>query len=234
MPRERIPGIEEPLPKHETVVWTGAPDRATLARRTFRIRALGGYFGVLALLAFGLGLAESLGVAVGRATWILLSGSLVVGGAYAWAVGIARSTRYTVTNRRVVIQKGLALPAVLNIPFTQIEDAFVRRFSDETGDIALRLPEDLRIGVVFLWPHARPFRFTRPEPMLRGVENVERVGALLRDAIEVFRGSDNSEAPERHVMPRRPVYRLLDDDDIEILSNRPTVPEDAHVAASGA
>jgi hypothetical protein len=39
-----------------------------------------------------------------------------------------------------------------------------------------------RIALLHLWPHARPWRVTQPEPMLRGVPQAQAVAKLLSDA----------------------------------------------------
>jgi hypothetical protein len=43
------------------------------------------------------------------------------------------------------------------------------------------LPPD-RIALLHLWPHARPWRVSRPEPMLRCVPDAAAVARLLTQA----------------------------------------------------
>ncbi|MGT2480112.1 hypothetical protein ACU4GR_17585 [Methylobacterium oryzae CBMB20] len=50
------------------------------------------------------------------------------------------------TNRRVVLQAGIALPVTHNLPFAQIESAALRAFTDGSGDLPLRLRPGLRIA----------------------------------------------------------------------------------------
>jgi hypothetical protein len=51
------------------------------------------------------------------------------------------------------------------------------------GDIALRLVPDQKIPYLFLWPHARPWRLSRPEPALRCIPEAEAVAQLLGRAL---------------------------------------------------
>jgi hypothetical protein len=48
-----------------------------------------------------------------------------------------------------------------------------------TGDIALALNPEDRIGWVHLWPHQRAWHVTRPQPTLRCVPNSQQVGEQL-------------------------------------------------------
>ena len=45
--------------------------------------------------------------------------------AYAYAWLVARSSVYSITNRRVVLHIGLALPVTLNLPLAQVASADV-------------------------------------------------------------------------------------------------------------
>jgi hypothetical protein len=148
------------------------------------------YFGLLILLGLAGALRDGLpaaGIATALATQCILGG-FVVGGLYLYAWLTARSTVYAITDRRVVIKLGLVLPTTVNIPFRLIEAAESRRFSDGTGQIALRLSREDRIGFFHLWPHVRPWRLRFPEPMLRGLNDVTGVAAFMQaaagDAVE--------------------------------------------------
>ncbi|OHV16491.1 phosphopantetheine adenylyltransferase, partial [Methylorubrum extorquens] len=99
----------------------------------------------------------------------------------AWLVH--RTTVYTLTDRRMVLHVGIALPITLNLPLTRIESADLRLFPDGTGDLPLRLPPGERVAYLHLWPHARPWRVSRPEPMLRSVPAARSVVALLAPAL---------------------------------------------------
>ena len=96
---------------------------------------------------------------------------------------MARTTVYTITNRRVVMRIGIALPVTFNLPYTQIDGAALRPYEDGTGDIPLQLRDGTRLAYFVLWPHARPWRFSRPEPMLRAVPNAAATAQLLSEAL---------------------------------------------------
>jgi hypothetical protein len=100
---------------------------------------------------------------------------------YAWLSG--RTTIYTMTDKRVVIRSGVALPKMHNLPYSQLESANLRLYDDGSGDIALALPSSDRVAYLMLWPHVRPWRFNRAEPMLRGVAKAGQVAQILARAI---------------------------------------------------
>jgi hypothetical protein len=99
----------------------------------------------------------------------------------AWAS--ARATVYSLTNRRLVIRHGIALPMSLNIPLRLIDRMALSRHADGSGDIALGLPRGQRIGYLLNWPHVRPWRFAQPQPTLRALADAPRVAALMGRAV---------------------------------------------------
>jgi len=182
---EPVPGLPERLPAGETILWQGAPEREALARRALHVRTIAWYFAALAAwrgLTLAADGAAALDIAAGAGLLLVLGAAAIVPLAlYAWAS--ARTTLYTITNRRVVIRAGVALPTTFNVPFAAIEAAGLKLHGGGVGDIALRLVPDQKIAYVFLWPHARPWRFARPEPTLRCVPDAERVAQLLGRAL---------------------------------------------------
>ena len=54
---------------------------------------------------------------------------------------------------------------------------------DGSGAIALQLAPGNKLAFLILWPHARPWRFTQPDPMLRGLPDAARVANLLARAL---------------------------------------------------
>ena len=169
----------------EEAIWRGGPDWRPIAARVFHARVVAAYF--LALTAADLtgawlrgmtadaGLQAAVpGMLTGMATLLILT-------VLAWAT--ARTTRYTVTTRRVVMQFGIGLPATLTLPLPRIAEASVRIHADHAGDIALRLYPGERVGIVKLWPHARPWRVANAQPMLRCVPQAAMVAAPLCRAL---------------------------------------------------
>ncbi|MEQ8514619.1 MAG: photosynthetic complex putative assembly protein PuhB, partial [Chromatocurvus sp.] len=108
-------------------------------------------------------------------------------GSLAWL--FARSTVYTITNKRIVLRFGVAIPMMINLPFDRLHAADLRGFSDGSGDIALRLEDGERISYWALWPHARPWTFSPVVPMLRNVPDAQRVASQLA-AVVAARGAD--------------------------------------------
>ncbi len=96
---------------------------------------------------------------------------------------IARSTTYTITNRRAVITYGIALPKSVNLPFTRIDAADLRTHTEGTGDIALKLPPATRLSYLLLWPHVRAGIGGKTEPVLRSIEEPSQVAEILVNAL---------------------------------------------------
>jgi hypothetical protein len=101
--------------------------------------------------------------------------------AYAW--GVQRTTVYTITNRRVLIRCGLALPMTVNLPFAKIDGAALKTAADGTGDIALAIAPRERVSYLMLWPHVRSWHFGRTQPALRSVPDAARAAQVLGRAL---------------------------------------------------
>lgn len=202
-------GLPEPLPADEHIVWQGSPDWRSLARHAFHLRKLAAYFAALlalrAAFAYGDGGAlvalKAVAVALPLALLSLAGLALV-----AWLT--ARHAVYTVTDRRVVMRIGIVLTLTFNLPFKRIASAGLRRYADGSGDIPLALMPGDRIAWLHLWPHARPFRLSRPEPMLRSLPQAEQVAQLLTQAWSGATGGSAAPAEAPRVV-RRPAAASL-------------------------
>jgi hypothetical protein len=185
---ERIEGIDAPLPPGERVRWVGKPALRSLARRAFHVRTVLVYFGLLALGRgiYGVAMGQEPQAVGASATSLLTLGLLAAALSYFLAWLSARTTVYAVTDRRLVLRVGMVVPATINIPFRLVEKVDTRRYPDGTADFAVTLAGSERIPYAQLWPHVRPWRMNRPEPMLRSVADAERVGEVLRDALQAF------------------------------------------------
>jgi hypothetical protein len=192
---EPVAGLPEHLPPGERILWQGAPRWAALALHAFRVRAVALYFGILMAWRFASGVAdgESLAAAFGAALWLapLAAAALGVLGLLAWLS--ARATIYTITDRRIVLRFGVALPMSVNLPFRLIESASLKRHRDASGDIALTLDRGQRVAYLALWPHVRPWRMSRPQPMLRALAEPAAVADTLAAALAASAG----QAPAR-------------------------------------
>ena len=176
---EAAPGLPSALPPGERVVWQGAPNWQRLAIHAFHVRKIALYFALmLAVQAINLTAPE------GKVDWKPL---VVAGSLYTLALALllgtawvsARSTLYTLTNKRVVMRIGIVLTLTFNLPFKRIAGASLKTQGAGTGDIALALHPEDRIGWAHLWPHQRAWHVTQPQPTLRCVPNSHQVGEML-------------------------------------------------------
>jgi hypothetical protein len=177
-------GLPETLPAGERILWQGQPQAALVARRIFHLPALGVYFALILAwrvvlqlhdgAAWHEALRGTLGLALLAATALAIVATL--------ARLTARTTVYTLTDKRVVMRIGIVLTVTYNLPLRQVDAAHLLPLKSGSGEIALALRGDTRIAVLHLWPHARPWHFTRPQPMLRCLADAEGVAARLTQA----------------------------------------------------
>jgi hypothetical protein len=174
-------GLPAPLPEGEHILWQGAPQARAFAREALHERLVVLYFVtaacVVAAISWSKGRSPAeIAVALALTAAACLA---VVGLIRGYAALVARTSVYTLTTRRIVMRIGIAWPVTLNLPHAEIAGAAVRADPDGTGDLPIALGGTGRIAFVHLWPHARPWRVARPEPMLRAVPDVAQVAALL-------------------------------------------------------
>jgi hypothetical protein len=177
-------GLPEALPAGERLLWQGAPDWRRLARRAFHLRKLAVYFAALLLwritIVWGDGAAAvSSAIGIGTLGALTALGLLAL---MAWLV--ARTTVYTLTDKRIVLRIGIVLSVTFNLPLRQIDAVRASLAPDGSGDLALVLPATQRIAYLHLWPHARPWHFARPEPMLRALPHAQAVAELLSRTLQ--------------------------------------------------
>ena len=205
---EDSPGIPAPLPPGEHVLWQGSPDFREIAKNAFHIRKIALYFAlILAIQTVSVFQSGSAALGASLSLTIMLSalglGILVL---LAWLT--SRVTIYTVTNRRVLIRFGIALQMTMNLPFSQISAADMRKGKDGFGDIPLSVKNSKRVSYLVLWPNVRPWAFSKPQPMLRSIANVSHVASIIADVaadlpvhtrIEKASGKSPVRAPARGV-----------------------------------
>ena len=158
---EPVRGLPKMLPPGETMLWQGSPDAATVAKRVLHVRKIGFYFAAIFVWSVAAGFADGtpaveLAVSLGVLT---LSAAAALGLVALFAWGIARTTVYTLTQRRLVMRIGIALPVTFNIPYKLVESASVKRYGDGTGDISIVLAPGERMAYAVVWPQARPWPF---------------------------------------------------------------------------
>ncbi len=182
---EPIRGLPERLPQGERILWQGAPDWKALALRALHVRTVLIYFALLfawsvwAATAEGTGIGEALLIAARLVPVALAAAGILT--LYAYLAH--RTTVYTITNRRVVMRFGVALPLTVNIPFAIVGAAALKEYGDKTGDIPLTLTGTDRVSYFALWPNVRTWWTARPQPMLRAVPQAATVAAILADAL---------------------------------------------------
>ena len=185
---EPLRGLPEHLPPGEEMLWQGAPRWSVLARRAFHVRKVAVYFALLVALRIATGLSETTSVAVvlKGAIWIVVLGGLAIGCLVLLAWAMARTTVYTITNRRLVMRIGVALPMMMNLPFKQVRSADLKLYPDGAGDIPLLLAETAKPSYVIFWPHVRPWHFSPPQPMLRAIPDARQVAGILAGALAAY------------------------------------------------
>jgi hypothetical protein len=182
---EPIRGLPGNLPPGEAIIWQGAPEWRRLARGALHVRGVAFYFA--ALVAWRIGIALNNGEALAStAHGIGLIAALASAGVgllllFAWLS--ARTTVYTLTNKRIVLRFGVALPMCVNLPLARVAEAGIAKFDDGCGDIPLALTSGSGLGYLQLWPYARPWKLAQPQPMLRAIADVDHVAGLIAQAL---------------------------------------------------
>lgn len=193
---EPIRGLPGDLPAGERILWQGSPEWRTFARSALHTRWISGYFVALALLGLASGSMLGAGMAV-------VGGAITLGLLALFAVLVGRTTVYTITNRRVVFRIGIALNKCINLPLSLIGSADLRDRSAGHGDIALMLTGSHRLGIATLWPHARPWHLSKPQPMLRALPDAAAVAKILAKACaDVVPNEVHNVVPIKHVPMR--------------------------------
>ena len=182
---EPVRGLPEALPKDEHILWQGRPDGLRLAKEAWGLNWVLAYFAALALGRVMISSAEmSLTAAMALGLPFLLSG--VVAGLLLIGVATvqARSTVYTLTNKRACMRIGAALTMTLNLPYVCIGNAAVTTRKSSLGTITFEMIGDARLSYLMTWPHVRPWHFMRTQPSFRAIPDAAHVAAIFVDAAE--------------------------------------------------
>ena len=214
---EAARGLPEALPDGERIVWQGAPTWTTLARSAFHVRKLSFYFAALVALRIGSAVMsdESASAMLVAAAMAVLVAGVGIGLVTLLAWLSARTTLYTITNRRVIMRVGIVLTVTFNLPFKRIEAADLHALPAGHGDIALTLDPATRIAYPHLWPHARPWKVARTQPSLRSIPDAQGVAQLLTQAWRAETGAAVVELPQARpsrapASPQSPALEPLD------------------------
>ena len=206
--REVAPGLPEELPQNERLLWQGAPDFGSVLRGSFHFAKLISYFAALLVVQLVLKLREAVpaGDALASTAGFALLAAAALGLLALYVRLVTRSTLFTLTNRRIVLRTGVAVPVTINLPYARIEAADLRLYKDGFGDIVLMPEAGSRVSWLLLWPMVKPFRWWRVRPVLRGIENAEAVAQSLADALGSAAATVTEARPEeRSPGPAMPV-----------------------------
>ncbi len=203
---EAAHGLPQALPANERMLWQGSPDWHLMARDAMHVRLLAIYFGVL--LAWRAATVLSNGgsalEAVQAVLWLLPVAVLALAVLALMAWLIARTSVYSITDKRVVMRIGVVLSITFNLPYPKIESAGLRSRADGSGDVTLLLDDADRIAYVHLWPHARPWQVKRTQPMLRALKDARGVAAILSAALADSAGMARTHLPAMSAPERQP------------------------------
>ncbi len=174
-------GLPEMLPEGERIVWQGAPSPWRLTAECLKARWIMVWCALLALWRGGAALADGTMADAARvvATYALI-GAAAVAILYLCGAVMARSTVYTLTNRRVVMRIGAALTVTLQVPFSRIGSADYAAGPGGTGTISFVPIGDGKLGTLALWPHCRPWA-KRAQPAFRAIPDAAYVAGLVGD-----------------------------------------------------
>lgn len=182
---EPIRGLPEKLPEGEHILWQGAPDPRRLAREALGLRWIAGYFALLTFWRVGVSSADyPFGLALLHGLPFVVAGLIACAVIYAIAYVQARSTVYTLTNKRVAMRIGAALTMTLNLPYTWIGTAKLDLKPTGHGTLAFELIGETKISYLMTWPHVRPWRIARTQPALRCIPDAENVAQMFAEAAE--------------------------------------------------
>lgn len=183
---EPVRGLPGYLPEGETLVWQGAPDWRTMARRVFHLRAVFLYFLAIIVVHMCSQLyhGEPLSSVLLGSGWQVALGLTAIGILAALARAYAGTTVYTLTDTRLVMRFGVALPMMVNIPLEIITSADLRDFGDGSGDILLTVDPKRKLSYMMLWPNVRSWHFRTVQPALRSIPDVRSVAAALASVVD--------------------------------------------------
>ena len=182
---EPIRGLPEALPADEHILWQGRPNSLRLAKDAWSLNWVVGYFIALAVIrVITVSDMMSLTSAMAQGIPFLVAGALTALILVGVATVQARSTVYTLTNKRACLRIGAALTMTLNLPYVCFGNAQVAVRKSGLGTITFELIGETRLSYLMTWPHVRPWHMSRTQPAFRSIPDAERVAALFAEAAE--------------------------------------------------
>lgn len=182
---EPVRGLPAELPAGEEILWQGSPNALRLAKDALCLNWVLGYFAALAIWRVAVSASTyPFNEAMGHGVPFLIGGIIVALLLLGIATVQARSTVYTLTNKRACMRIGAALTMTLNLPFVQIGTAQAAVRKSGIGTITFELIGETRISYLMTWPHVRPWHFSRTQPAFRAIPDAARVAKIFAEAAE--------------------------------------------------
>jgi hypothetical protein len=177
--------LPDHLPEGEALLWQGRPKWTLLAVNAFHVRKVAIYFAALVVgqTLYHMAHGQSFASAVRAVPVLALLALAACGILLVMAYAAASTTHYSLTNKRLLMKVGMALPVIINIPYRQVDGVSFATTSGNCGNIVFKIAGNTRLAYLLLWPHARPWYVTRPQPALRDIPDVEGVAAKLALAL---------------------------------------------------
>lgn len=178
-------GLPDHLPEGERLIWQGKPDWRHLAINAYHVRKVAIYFAIVIVgqaalhKTNGASWAEAL-QSVPVLLGLTLAACLILA---LLAYASARTTQYTLTSKRVLMKVGIALPVIINIPLRHIDSVSFALTGKSSGTICFKTGGGVRLAYLLLWPHAKPWHLTKPQPAFRDIPDVEAVASRLSFAL---------------------------------------------------
>jgi hypothetical protein len=174
-------GLPDHLPDGERLIWQGKPDWKRLAINAFHVRKVAVYFAVIIAAQGGLRLANG---ASGAEALENVPGLIGLGIAACAILTLlayvsAKTTQYTLTSKRALMKVGIALPVIINLPYRQIDGVSFAQTGQGGGTIVFKTGGETRLAYLLLWPHAKPWHLSKPQPAFRDIPDVEAVASRL-------------------------------------------------------
>ncbi|MGL4406262.1 MAG: photosynthetic complex putative assembly protein PuhB [Notoacmeibacter sp.] len=185
---EPVPGLPGRLPDGEYIVWQGRPEAKIVMTRLLRARWIAGYFAIAALwsVAVGINNSEALWALFGRVVFIAVAAVIVFALMAFYARAIAKTSLYTLTNKRIVMRVGIALSASFNLPFKQISGADFRVGADGAGDVALTLKPGHGLSGAVFFPHQRGGLWRKLSPQMMCLPDARHVAETLAEQMRAY------------------------------------------------
>jgi hypothetical protein len=176
-----------------------------MARTVFHLRSVCIYFAILIAVHVSVQIARgsSLSEVLLGSTWMLGLGLTAIAILAVLAWSYARTTIYTLTNKRLVLRFGVAMPMMVNIPLSILGAADMRQHKDGSGDIILTLNQKKRLSYFMLWPNVRPMKFSPIQPAMRSLGDVGAAASALASVIAETNPSTTEESREDSVASQR-------------------------------